>query len=185
MESLEFKKAFKYPFNRLKGLLNVLWIFVPIFGWFALFGYVVRIVNEFVEGKFEELPKMQFMENMKLGFMMFLKSIPFMIVYMIIIIGVDAVNTNLSAVINMIISWFVMPLLSINFMKKKTIGSYFEFSVLSAIKDYFADYIVMLLKTFAITIVFAIMMIVLVGIPAIMFTSTIFYADFYRRYVKG
>jgi len=40
---LSFGDAFSYSFNRWKGLLNALWIFLPIFGWFALGGYSVRM----------------------------------------------------------------------------------------------------------------------------------------------
>ncbi len=185
MESLSFEKAFKYPFNRLKGMLNALWLLLPIFGWFALFGYTVRIVNEFLEGKFEQLPLFHFMDDMKLGFMMFLKAIPFAIVYMVIISVMEFVSADLSQIVSFLLSCFVIPLLGVNFMKKQTIESYFEFKVLDAMKENLGDYIIMILKTYALTIIFAIMIIVLIGLPALMFTGSIFVADFYRRYVKG
>ena len=41
MKNLTFGEAFKYPFNRWKGMLNILWVLLPIFGWFALGGYGV------------------------------------------------------------------------------------------------------------------------------------------------
>ena len=185
MESLEFGKAFKYPFNRLKGMLNALWILLPIFGWFALLGYTVRIVNEFLEGKFEQLPTMQFGSDMKLGFVMFLKAIPFAIVYMVVIGVVGIVSQDLLQIVNFLFSCFVIPLLGVNFMKKQTVEAYFEFGVLKAMKENLGDYIVMILKTYALTIIFGLLIIVLIGFPALMFTSSIFVADFYRRYVKG
>jgi len=185
MESLSFEKAFKYPFNRLKGMLNALWILLPIFGWLAIIGYSVRIVNEFLEGKFEQLPTMQFGPDMKLGFMMFLKALPFAIVYMIVIGAVGMVSESLLQIVNFLISCFVIPLLGVNFMKKQTVESYFEFKILNAMKDNLGDYIVMILKTYALVIIFGLMVIVLIGFPALIFTSSIFIADFYRRYVKG
>lgn len=185
MESLEFGKAFKYPFNRLKGMLNVLWIFLPIFGWLALMGYTIRIINEFLEGKFEQLPTMQFGSDMKFGFMMFLKALPFAIVYMVVIGAVGIISQNLLQIVNFLFSCFIIPLLSVNFMKKQTVEAYFEFGVLTAMKDNLGDYIVMILKTYALTIIFGFLIIVLIGFPAMMFTSSIFIADFYRRYVKG
>ena len=185
MESLSFEKAFKYPFNRFKGMLNALWIFLPIFGWLALLGYTVRIVNEFLEGKFEQLPTMQFGSDMKLGLMMFLKALPFAIVYMIVLTIVGIISQDLLQIVNFLFSCFVIPLLGVNFIKKQTVGAYFEFGVLKAMKENLGDYIVMILKTYALTIIFAIMIVVLVGFPALMFTSSIFVADFYRRYVKG
>ena len=185
MESLEFGKAFKYPFNRLKGMLNALWILLPIFGWFALLGYTVRIVNEFLEGKFEQLPTMQFGSDMKLGFVMFLKAIPFAIVYMVVIGVVGIVSQDLLQIVNFLFSCFIIPLLGVNFIKKQTVEAYFEFGVLKAMKENLGDYIVMILKTYALTIIFGLLTIVLIGFPALMFTSSIFVADFYRRYVKG
>ena len=185
MESLEFGKAFKYPFNRLKGMLNALWILLPIFGWFALLGYTVRIVNEFLEGKFEQLPTMQFGSDMKLGFVMFLKAIPFAIVYMVVIGVVGIVSQDLLQIVNFLFSCFIIPLLGVNFIKKQTVEAYFEFGVLKAMKENLGDYIVMILKTYALTIIFGLLTIVLIGFPALMFTGSIFVADFYRRYVKG
>ncbi|MEA2003955.1 MAG: hypothetical protein U9O53_03265, partial [archaeon] len=99
MKSLSFEKAFKYPFNRMKGLMNAFWIFLPIFGWLALIGYTVRIVNEFLEGKFEHLPTMQFIDDMKLGFMMFVKALPFVITYMVFIAFTAGINENLSEIV--------------------------------------------------------------------------------------
>ena len=37
--NITFEKAFKFPFNRPEGLLNILWVLLPIIGWLALFGY--------------------------------------------------------------------------------------------------------------------------------------------------
>ncbi|NOQ37880.1 DUF4013 domain-containing protein [archaeon] len=166
-------------------MLNALWILLPIFGWFALMGYTIRIVNEFLEGKFEQLPTMQFGSDMKLGFMMFLKALPFAIVYMIVLGVVGIISYDLSQIMNFLFSCFVIPLLGVNFMKKQTVEAYFEFGVLTAMKENLGDYIVMILKTYALAIIFGLMILVLVGFPALMFTSSIFIADFYRRYVKG
>jgi len=185
MESLSFGKAFKYPFNRFKGMLNALWIFLPILGWLALMGYTIRIVNEFLEGKFEQLPTMQFGSDLKLGFSMFLKALPFAIVYMIFLTVVGIMSQNLLQIVNFLFSCFVIPLLGVNFMKKQTVEAYFEFKILNAMKENLGDYIVMILKTYALTIIFGIMIVVLIGFPALMFTGSIFIADFYRRYVKG
>ena len=185
MKALEFENAIRYPFNRMKGMLNVLWLIVPIFGWFALFGYVVRIVNEFIDGKFEELPTIQFMDDMKLGFMMFLKTIPFIFVYMVLITGMSMVSETISVIITLATAFFAVPLLNINFMRKQTVGSYFELGILKAVTGNVGDYVIMILKSIALTIIFLFMAIFLVGIPAQMFTKHIFIADFYRRYVKG
>ncbi len=180
---LDFGDAFKYPFNRAKGMFNVFWILLPIFGWLALGGYGVRIVREFCEGKFEKLPVMKFSSDMKLGFFMFLKSIPFMVVYVLVINFLDFIGP-LGGFAIFLIELFVVPILGINFMKKQTVESFFEFNIINVVFANLGDYLLALVKSIGLAIVFVLMMIVLVGFPALVFTQNIFLADFYRRRVK-
>lgn len=183
MQALDFKTAFKYPFNRAVGMLNILWILLPIIGWFALGGYAVRIIKEFTEGKYEKLPMFSFGKDLELGFMMFIKSIPFFVAYMI----VTAIFQKIPAVgglVSFFLSLFIIPILSINFLKKQTVASYFEFDVTQAVFNNLGDYLMAVIKAIGLAIVFLIMCIVLVGIPAMQFTNNMFLADFYRRHVK-
>ncbi len=190
MEKLKFTKAFSYPFNRLGGLLNILWVFLPIFGWFALGGYTVRIIQEFSAGKFEELPRFKFVDNMKLGFWMLIKAIPFALAYMAALFVLGAlVRVSLSynffmGIIELFLGIFVVPILSINFFNKETVESYFEFKILLNVFNNIEDYIIAFLKDVALAIIFVFMSIILIGIPAGSFTRNIFIADFYRRKVK-
>lgn len=181
---LEFRKAFYYPFNRAKGLLNILWFFLPIFGWFALGGYGVRIVQEFSKGKFKQLPVMDFFNDLKLGFMMFLKALPFMILYIILVMGIDRIDIWFSLGVRILLGFFVVPILTINFLNKQTVGAYFEFGILKSVFSNLGDYLMVVLKSIALAVIFLIMWIVLVGIPAGTFTQYIFLADFYKRRVK-
>jgi hypothetical protein len=180
---LNFNNAFKYPFNRAKGMWNILWVLLPIFGWFALGGYGVRIVQEFSKGQFKKLPIMKFGSDMGLGFFMFLKAIPFMLVYGIFLGILALLNPWLSSV-RIIIEIFVIPILTINFMNKETVGSFFAFGKVKYVFANLGDYIIAILKTILLCIVFLIMFLILVGIPAQAFTQNIFLADFYRRKVK-
>lgn len=185
MKSLELETAFKYPFNRARAMWNILWIFVPIVGWFALFGYSVRIVQEFCQGKFKQLPKFKFGSDLKLGFFMFLKALPFAIAYGVVISIVTFVTGDaLSALVNIFLAVFALPILAVNFLKKETVESFFEFKIIKFVFDNLGDYLFVILKSIALGIVFALMAIILVGIPAGTFTKNIFLADFYRRRVK-
>ena len=184
MNKLDFKTAFNYPFNRAKGMWNILWLFLPIIGWFALGGYVVRIVQEFSKGKFKQLPNFEFKGDFKLGFFMFIKSIPFILVYSIIISIFNLITPWAGGLANFFIGLFVLPILTINFMNKETVGSYFEFNIIKSVFNNLEDYVVALLKSILLGLVFLIMIIVLVGLPAGSFTKSIFFADFYRRKVK-
>ncbi len=181
---LTFKEAFNYPFNRAKGLWNILWILVPIIGWFALFGYGVRIIQEFCKGEFKRLPIFKFKNDLKLGFNMFLKSLPFVIAYIVVIGILGVISEGLGNAADLFLGIFVIPILTINFFKKQTVNSFFEFKVLNAVFSNLGDYFKAVIKTIALAIIFILMIIILVGIPANIFTSNIFLADFYRRKVS-
>ena len=181
--NLDFETAFKYPFKRAVGLLNILWILLPFIGWFALGGYTITIIKHFIKGDFKELPKFNFKRDLNLGFFMFLKAIPFFIVYGIVqgILGFIPVVGLLGY---LFIALFILPILVMNFFQKETVESLFEFSKIGAVFDNFGEYMMALLKSIALQIIFLVMIIVLVGIPAGSFTKNIFFADFYRRFAK-
>ena len=182
-KALNFDDAFHYPFNRAKGLLNVFWVLLPIIGWFALGGYGIRIMQHFVRGEFDGLPVFKFGDHFKLGFFMFFKSIPFFLAY-----GFVSMIIMFIPVIGMLghffISLFIIPILTINFFNKETVEAYFEFGIVKYVFENFEDYVIALLKSIGLAIVFFIMIIVLVGWPAGSFTKNIFLGDFYGRRVK-
>lgn len=184
IETISFSEAFKYPFKTPKRLLYALLLFVPIIGWFALFGYIVRLINEFIEGRYEELIKLDFMEDLKLGFMVFLKSLPFYITYFIITSAIIYVNEIFGNLVNLLLGVFVFPILAVNFKRKQTVESFFEFSILKNVADNLGDYIVAILKQWVLLLVFLCLSLVLIGIPAMYFTGSIFIANFYGHFVE-
>lgn len=183
MVELNFKTAFKYPFNRAKGMLNILWILLPIIGWFALGGFIVRIVKEFLKGKYKKLPEFSFKSDLKLGFFMFLKALPFFLGYMILIALLTFIHPSLE-LISYLIEFFVIPILTLNFIKKESISSYFEFEILKNVFSNFWEYVVAMIMDLLLFLVFLIMAIILIGIPAMTFTHSIFLANFYRKNIK-
>lgn len=184
MKTLDFGTAFMYPFNRAKGMWNILWVFFPIFGWFALGGYGVRIAQEFIKGKYKELPVMDFGEDMKFGFMMFVKALPFVIAFIAVTSVLYKIEPLAGGLAEFFLGVFVLPVLAMNFFKKETVESFFEFRVLRAVFDNLGDYIWTILRSIALGVIFLLMWVVLVGIPAGSFSKNIFLADFYRRRVK-
>jgi len=184
IETISFSEALKYPFKIPQRLLYILLLIVPVIGWLALFGYSVRLVNEFIEGRYEGLIKLDFMEDLKLGFMVFLKALPFYIGYMVLLSAAMYVSETLGSLINLLFGFFVIPMLVVNFYRKQTIESFFEFDILSVIRDNPGEYIITLLKQYALVIVFLVLSVVLVGIPAMFFTSSIFFANMYGRLVE-
>ena len=181
---ISLSEAFKYPFKVPKKLLYALLILVPILEWLVLFGYIIRLINEFVEGRYKEPIDLDLMEDLKLGIIDFLKALPFYITYIIVIFAVNYVSETLGNLIGLLLGFFVIPILMVNFFRKQTIESLFEFYILNFVKDNLGDYTVTVLKQSALEIVFAIISIVLIGIQAMIFTSSIFIANFYGRWVE-
>jgi len=181
---LSFKEAFLFPFNRLKGMLNILWILLPIIGWFLLIGYYVKIINQFLKGNFKKLPKLE-SGDFKIGFFMFLKGIPF-IIFLMLIVGIFnyLFERNIAMIIVDLILLFTFPILSINFIKKQTVSSFFEFNLIKFVFFNFFDYIITIIKSIILGILWIFLILFLVGIPGLQFTKNIFFADFYRRNVK-
>ena len=136
-----------------------------------------------INPKFKELPKFEFGDDFNLGFIMFVKTIPFIILYMIIV----AILMRIEPLLRLLLipfEIFAIPILFINFFYKETMDSLFEFKIVKVVFNNIGDYFIALLKSLLLGIVFFIMWIVLVGIPAGSFTKNIFLADFYRRRVK-
>jgi hypothetical protein len=184
IETISLSDAFKYPFKDPKKLLYALLLLIPILGWLVLFGYIVRLVNEFIEGRYEEPLDIDLMEDLKLGAITFVKALPFYIVYAVVIFAINYISPNLGSLIELMLGFFVIPILAVNFFKKQTIESFFEFDLLNVVKDNFEEYVMAALKQYAVAIVFAILSIILIGIPALCFTSSIFIANFYGRIVE-
>jgi hypothetical protein len=190
MEPLAFGKAFKYPFNRAAGLLNIFWIFIPILGAFMLFGYSARIVRGFAAGQVEQLPESSFWSDCGLGFGLFFRMIPFFLAYIVAlvvlgaIIGFLGMPDWLAAIPDFFLNIFVLPILTVNFLCKGTVASMFEFGISKAVFENLGDYAKALLKDIGLFFVYLLLCIVLVGIPAMAFTKNMFLADFYRRRVR-
>src|SRR5664280_183056 len=108
----------------------------------------------------------------------------FYIVYAIVVSAATYVSANLGSLVNLLLAFFVIPILAVNFFRKQTIESFFEFDVLNIVKDNLGDYVVTVLKQYVLSIVFLILSIVLIGIPALLFTNSIFIANFYGRYIE-
>ena len=184
IETLSLSDAFKYPFKTPTRLLYALLLLIPILGWLVLFGYVVRLVNEFIEGRYEGPIKLEIMDDLKLGIITFVKALPFYIAYIIVISIASYISASLGSLVSFLLAFFVVPILMVNFFRKQTIESFFEFDLLNVVKDNLGDYIMTMLKQYAVTIVFLILSIILIGIPGLCFTSSIFVANFYGNYIE-
>jgi hypothetical protein len=124
------------------------------------------------------------MGDLKLGIIIFVKSLPFYIVYTIVLSVVNYVSPTLRILVSLLLGFFIIPILTVNFYRKQTINSYFEFDILNIVKDHLGDYIMVISKQYALPFLFLILSIVLIGIPGLLFTSSIFIANFYGNLIE-
>ncbi len=183
IETLSLSDALKYPFKNPIRLLYALLLIIPILGPLTIWGYVVRLVNEFIEGRYDEPIKLDIIEDLKLGVIMFLKSIPFIVALVIVFLVVSYINSTLG-IICLLLVMFITPILIVNFFRKQTIESLFEFDILKVVKDNFGDYVMAFLKQLVLSIIFLILSVILIGIPALYFTNSIFIANLYGNYIE-
>ncbi len=181
MRPVDFKTAFLYPFNKASRMWNILWVLLPIFGWLALAGYQVRIVNEFVRGRFKHLPKMTFKSDLRLGFWIVVKAIPFWLVFMLVTMLAGMLHRSTGSFVQIFLSLFIVPIMTIHYFQKRTVESYFDLRQVNMVKRNLGEYLLVLLKSFGLATVFLLLTVVLVGFPAGQFTKNLFVADFYRR----
>jgi hypothetical protein len=184
IETITFSDALKFPFKVPARLLYALLLLIPILGWIILFGYGVRLINEFIEGRYNGPIKIEYIEDLKLGFIAFVKLIPLYIVHLIIVGSIMYASMTLGKLVNFMLAFFILPMLIVNFMRKQTVGSAFEFQVLNVVKDNSGDYIVTMLKQILLGFIFMLLSFVLIGIPALIFTNSIFIANFYGKYIE-
>ena len=183
-EKIRFGQAFAYPFRKFSRIFNVLWALVPIVGPLAVYGYSVWIAQKFIRGEYEQLPKFNFSKNLKLGFFMFLKFIPFLIAISVIYTTLSFLGT-VGGIITAILMFFVYPILMINFMRHETVAASFDIRVVKPVFTHIGDYLITVLKSIVLVLIFAAMLLIFIGYPALQFTQGIFLADFYRRRVSN
>lgn len=174
-----FQEGMTYPWNRAKGLLNIFWALIPIIGWLALLGYMKTIVQELVKGNTKELPLFgNFWENVKSGFWVFLMLIP-----LYVVAGALSWLPIVGWMIAIVLNLFFVPYLVTNFLVKGEFKASFEVSKAAAqVFNNIGDYVMAMLKTLAFCILYGLLSIVLVGIPALEFGHMFYLADFYRRH---
>ncbi len=182
--SNKIKDALNYPFKKLSRIWSFYWILIPIIGFLAVTGYIVKIIQNLIAGNDKELPKWgKFGENLGKGFFLFLYAL---------VIGVVAMVVNFIPILGQIAYLYlllIMPMLVINYCKKEKFGDGFAFEkVTKLVFKNFWDYILTVLKTIvviaALLVASILIVTLIVTVPAMQFTSYYLLTDFYRRHAK-
>lgn len=176
--SKDFKAGFSYPWGKASRLWNILWVLLPIFGWFALAGYGKKIARSLISGNTKELPAFGgFWNNFKEGLFVLVFMIPTFIV-----MGMISAIPLIGPVAYAVVSFGLVPWLSMNFFMKESFESLWEIKkAYRIVSTNIVEYLFAMLKTILYTIVYLVMCIVLVGIPCLAFGNNFFLAEFYRK----
>ncbi|MDP6845714.1 MAG: DUF4013 domain-containing protein [Candidatus Nanoarchaeia archaeon] len=181
---MKFEEGIHYPWIRPKGLTNIFWALIPIFGWIAVMGYMVDIITSVVSGNSKQgYPVFRgFWTTFVEGLMFLLRLIPITLVLLLALFLVSVLSLGLLSIIFFFaVTLFYAPMMSINLMVKKKVSATFEFEhIFGLVFKNFGNYIVVLLKTLGYMFVTGLLSFVLVGIPMRM-SINVYYADFYRE----
>jgi len=172
-------EGLKYPWGQPVRLLNILWVLLPIFGWFALIGYGKKIILSLVKGHRTELPPFgSFSKNLSEGFMIFIYMIPTMIVLMII-----QMIPLVGYILGLLVNWFILPWLTINLMVKGEFSALWELEqAFNVVVNNAKAYVIAFVKTLVYSVVYFVLSFVLVGIPCNAFGGMYFLTEFYSDY---
>jgi hypothetical protein len=120
--------------------------FLGFLSFLALFGYKLKIIDNFYQGNFEKTPEFKLKKDFFEGGTMFFKMIPLFLVFSLLSYFLANKWIGLNIIINYISPLFVMAPLFINLFIKKEFKASFDFKVLSQIYKNFFSYLLALIK---------------------------------------
>ncbi len=175
--------AIKYPWTKMQRAFWFWLIFIPIFGWFPLYGYILDIIENIVKGNDTALPKFgKYWPSFTQGFYYILFSIILSVVLMIVM------RIPLVGWIAYLYLALLTPILVANYAVKRRFGAFFDIGFATKVVfGHFIEYIVMILKTIVVMLFWLICSIPIVTliwtIPAAQFSSQFLIAQFFRKYM--
>ncbi len=177
-EAFSLEEGLKWPWAKGKRQWNVLWGLIPIYGWFALIGYVANIIRMFVKGDRSGLPEFgSSWDNFVVGLKLFVYMLP-----LYILISLISLIPWIGSVLNFFLSWFLLPYMVVHVIAKESFAASFDFGTWwRVVIGNFKEYLFAWFKTLVYGIAYLLLSIILVGLPGLIFGSYIYYADFYRR----
>lgn len=174
-----FSDGLRYPWGVPKRLLNILWALIPVLGWLALVSYYQSMIRVIVAGNKTNLPEfIGFGENLRKGFLLFVKSLPLLIAYSLIfsVPGIGRVAGFIAFV-------FFLPYLGINlFVTDKFEESFNIPKVWDNVFSNLREYLIAYVKTIGFVLIYVPLLIILIGIPCLHFGCLFFLAEFYTNH---
>ncbi|MFC1697850.1 DUF4013 domain-containing protein [Nanoarchaeota archaeon] len=191
MTAKTINDAIAYPFKNWTRIFNFLWVLTGI-GVIAFTGYILKIINNIVDGKTKELPAFNWEKNLLKGWGFtwygILISIPITAIYLLIgylfgnstcLCNVNTIGIILSVIFSIILIIY-MPMLCINYCRHRRVKAGFDFSLShKLVFGRFGDYLMTLLKSLVVLIFMNLCL-----FPVKNYNQMYLLADFYKRNMK-
>ena len=177
--------AIAFPFRKWYRCFNIFWILLPVLGWAAIGGYLWRIVNGLLKNELTELPKFNFAEDMKNGWLPLGYIILYSLAVNILLTIIGSITKVGMQLTNIYIS-LIAPMLVIQFFESRSIQEGFNIGkATKLVFRNFGDYIITLLKQVVVIIVFLLaLLLFFLGYGAMVFGGYYLMIDFYKRNVN-
>ncbi len=186
------REALKYPFAKFKRLFYWLWLLIPIIGWLAFSGYILRIIQNIIKGKYKAAPKFgKFWPNCRIGLYAWILGIVISVAVMVFA-GLRMVGGIPGIIVYYIVVIYVSlisPIMMIQLAETESLTK--AFNVVRAHKIVFGNfskYIVVILQQIAVGIVLLVASIPIITLiftlPAMSYSKNYLYARFYRDVKK-
>ncbi len=176
------KEALKYPFANWKRMFNYWWMLIPIWGWFVVAGYLVRVINEIIKkGSKNELPAIRPWEGLfKTGFLAII-TLVILSLFVFVLMLIPYVG-----VVAYIYISLILPVLWIQFAETKRIRDGLDvLRASNTIFTHLGKYVLALLKSFVVAIIYLLASIPIitfvVTVPVYYFSFLYLFVDFYRE----
>ena len=185
-------EALRYPFLNFKRLFIVWLALVPVWGWFVVYGYIVRMAQDVFKGKNKEAPALKPLNGLfTTGFYLFVMMLILTVVFNVMLIGVSFIP------ILGILLWLalyiyyilVLPMMLMQFAETGKIGDGLDFVRASKIVfNNFVDYITAYIKYIVIVLILLVasipMVTMIITMPAMYYSAMLIFGDFFKNYKK-
>ncbi len=175
------KQTLQYPFSRVERVFNYYWFLIPVWGWFVVPGYIVRIFREILRGKDLEMPPIRpFAGLFSTGFF-------FALLWLVITIITSALLfVPVLGRLAFVYVLFVSPILVLQYVDTGRFGQ--GLNIVNATKivfTHFWDYLLMWLKLMVVILAYLVASIpivtVIVTFPGMAFSEYYLFAEFYKE----
>lgn len=126
------KEALRYSFSRWGRTFNYYWALIPIWGWFVVYGYIIRVLNEIKKGNKELPPINPFKGLFKTG------ALFFVVMLVIALASLVLIFIPVVGWLALIYLSFMLPMMMLQFAEKQEIKEGLNF--IRASKTVFNDF---------------------------------------------